>query len=93
MDEFKSEFDLFYKEFDMEMDFHANRAEFMKLLKGYEDLSKLSNKKPFFLEAAKFSLPRFETVKSDLEDLLSIGKVSDTSPHSMPMVVLNTYSF
>jgi len=76
----------------MEMDALANRADYSKLKRGFDVILENMNKKPYFLKAATFKPPKFETVKNDIEELMSIGKIIDTSEYSSPLIAVNTYS-
>jgi len=37
-------------------------------------------------------MPRFETVKEDISELMSLGKILDTTEYQTPLVTVNTFN-
>ena len=74
------------------MDFLANQADYNKIHKEFISIYQNQCFKPYFLRGAKFSLPKFETVKQDIQDLMQIGKILDTTEYHVPLVSVNTFN-
>ena len=88
----REDFDLFVSGLDDAPDSADSDFVFRRIEKAASDVREHLDKRPHFLEASRFSLPIFETVKSDAAELMGVGKVTDTSDMAEPLVVLNTYN-
>lgn len=88
----KEDFDSYLKDFDIDMDFLANQADYNRINKEFESIKENQYFKPYFLRGAKFSMPRFETVKEDISELMSLGKILDTTEYQTPLVTVNTFN-
>lgn len=69
----------------------ANRANFDYYWQEFKQLEKTINKSTNFFAVSEYKLPTFLSMQSEVELLDSIGKISDNSDFSMPLVVFNTY--
>lgn len=95
LEEFKTDFNEFINDFDLEMDFQANqanyeqtyRAEYQELLQ--EKINRRSDCDIF--SRSEFKMPSFSnTGTKDISVIDQIGKIVDNSDYSMPLVVFNT---
>ena len=93
--EFKSDFADFLTDFDLEMDFLANKAsyedgykqQYQELLQ--EKINRRSDNDIF--SRSEFKMPSFCQIgEKDMSVIDQIGKVVDNSDFSMPLVVFNT---
>ena len=78
-------------EFDNDMDFLANKASFdgyvAELLTMETDIKKGTN----FFKVSEFKEPTFNFLNHELELIDQLGKITDISDFSMPLVAFNTY--
>jgi hypothetical protein len=93
--EYKSDFTDFIQDFDLEMDYLANLANFENGYKTeYQDLlteriNKRSDNDIFSRSA--FKMPTFNRIGSKDEGVIDeIGKIVDNSDFSIPLVVFNS---
>ena len=93
--EYKADFDDFILDFDIEMDFLANQANFENGYKTeYKELltdriNRRSDNDIFSRSA--FKMPSFHRIgQKDMEVIDHIGKIVDNSDFSMPLVVFNS---
>lgn len=92
MKEYVKEFDDFLLDFDQEMDFMANRANFDYYWQEFKQLESKMKKATNFFAVSEFKPPKFESMASEIETIDQIGKITDNSDFSMPLVVFNTYN-
>jgi len=79
-------------DFDLEMDFMANRANFDYYWQEFKQLESKMKKATNFFAVSEFKPPKFESMASEIEIVDEIGKITDNSDFSMPLVVFNTYN-
>ena len=96
MNEFRIDFEEFMRDFDMEMDYQANYASYensyslayQEILK--EDINRRSDNDIF--ARSEFKLPTFSQIGlRDLSIIDEIGRITDNSDFSVPLVVFNTH--
>lgn len=90
--DYVKEFDDFLLDFDQEMDFMANRANFDYYWQEFKQLESKMKKATNFFAVSEFKPPKFESMASEIEAVDQIGKITDNSDFSMPLVVFNTYN-
>jgi len=90
--DYVKEFDDFLLDFDLEMDFMANRANFDYYWQEFKQLESKMKKATNFFAVSEFKPPKFESMASEIEIVDEIGKITDNSDFSMPLVVFNTYN-
>lgn len=84
------------RDFDLEMDFQANQANFETSYKSaYQELlSERINRRSDndIFSRSEFKMPTFSHVGlKDISIIDQIGKVNDNSDFSVPLVVFNTH--
>ena len=80
------------QDFDLEMDFMANRANFDYYWQEFKQLEATMNKPTNFFAVSEFKFPTFLSMQSEIDSIDSLGQVQDNSDFSMPLVVFNTYN-
>ena len=95
IEEFKSELDDYILDFDLEMDYLANQANFESTYKAqYQELlTDNINKKSEgdIFSRSEFKMPNFCQIgQIDINFIDEIGKIVDNSDFSMPLVVFNS---
>ena len=93
LQETEGELQTFTAEFDVDMDYQANKAGYERLRQRFEEIRTEQARKPYFLRNSKFVTPTFETVASDLEDIMDFGRIVDNCEFSEPLITMNTYNF
>ena len=95
LDEFKTDFNDFIADFDLEMDFQANQANYEESYKAqyqellHDKINKRSDNDIF--SRSEFKMPTFSQAGTkDIGIIDQIGKIVDNSDFSMPLVVFNT---
>ena len=88
----KGDFELLSRDFDLDMDFLANQADYSRINREFEHLLQNVESPPYFLWASRFMMPSFETVKNDIEDLMQIGRIVDMSEYNEPIIAVNTFT-
>ncbi|CAI2362087.1 unnamed protein product [Moneuplotes crassus] len=83
----------FTEEFDLDMEHQANKAGYESVKREFEELEMDQEKKTYFLRNSRFVPPTFETVSSDLPDIMDIGRIVDNCEFSEPLITMNTYNF
>ena len=73
------------------MDFIANRAQFDYYWQEFKQLETTMKKATNFFAVSEFKYPSFDCMKSEVEQVDLIGKITDNSDFSMPIVAFNTY--
>lgn len=91
--EVENDLHTFADEFDLDMDQQANRAGYKRVKDLYEEVKAEQDRKTFFLENSAFVPPTFETVSSDVDEIMDFGRIIDNSEFSEPLIVMNTYNF
>lgn len=79
-------------DFDLEMDFMANRATFDYYWQEFKQLETKMKKTTSYFAVSEFKFPSFHSLETELESVDQIGHVIDNSDFSMPLVVFNTYN-
>jgi hypothetical protein len=79
-------------DFDQEMDFMANRANFDYYWQEFKQLETTMKKPTNFFAVSEYKLPSFQSLATELTLIDDIGKIADNSDFSMPLVVFNTYN-
>lgn len=95
VEEFKKEFNDFIDDFDLEMDYLANKSSFEDGYKSeYQELlteriNRRSDNDIF--SRSEFKMPTFSnTGEKDISTIDLLGKIVDNSDFSLPLVVFNT---
>ena len=88
---FSKDFDDFFAEFDTEMDFQANNAQFDYYWTEFKQLETTMKKATNFFAVSEFKFPNFNCLPSEVELINEIGKVTDNSDFSMPLTTFNTH--
>ena len=89
--EFSKDFDDFFAEFDTEMDFMANRCQFDYFWQEFKQLEQTMKRATNFFAVSEFKFPNFSCLTSELDIIDSIGKITDNSDFSVPLVVFNSH--
>jgi hypothetical protein len=89
--DFSKEIDDFFSEFDTEMDFLANRCQFDYFWTEFKQLETTMKKATNFFAVSEFKFPSFSCLPDEIDLIDSIGKITDNSDFSMPLVVFNTH--
>jgi hypothetical protein len=89
--DFSKEFDDFFADFDNEMDFLANRCQFDYFWNEFKQLEATMKKATNFFAVSEFKFPNFSCLKDEVEIIDQLGKVTDNSDFSMPLVAFNTH--
>jgi hypothetical protein len=95
-DEFKdteNELQIYAEEFSLDMDFQANKAGFNMIKERYEEVMAEHLRKAYFLRNAKYVPPSFQTVRTDVEGIMDIGRIVDNCEFTRPLTLMNTYNF
>lgn len=71
--EFVKDFDYFMVDFDCEMDFMANRANFDYYWQEFKQLEATMKKPTNFFSVSEFKYPTFQSMQSELEVIDSLG--------------------
>jgi hypothetical protein len=90
--EFVKDFDYFMQDFDLEMDFLANRANFDYYWQEFKQLEQTMSKPTNFFAVSEFKFPTFLHMQAEIDSLNALGQVQDNSDFSAPLVVFNTYN-
>ena len=69
LNDISDELTSFNQEFDVDMDYQANRAGYERFKEQFEQIKDDKSKKTHFLRNSKFVYPSFETVQTDVEDI------------------------
>jgi hypothetical protein len=88
----RGDFELLSRDFDLDMDHLANQADYNRINKEFEIVFLNSTFPPYFLKASKFNMPKFEFIKSDIEDIMQIGRIADMSEFNEPIIAVNTFT-
>jgi hypothetical protein len=88
---FSTELFEFISEFDNEMDIMANKAALDGYLADLQIMEADIKKGVNFFKVSSFREPTFNFLNHELELIDQMGKVTDTSDFSMPLVAFNTY--
>ena len=80
------------QDFDVEMDFMANRANFDYYWQEFKQLEQTMKKSTNFFSVSEFKYPQFDHMQSEMDQVDQIGKITDNTDFSMPLVVFNTYN-
>jgi len=91
LDTFAKEFDDFFADFDMEMDFMANRCQFDYYWNEFMQMQTTMKKATNFFQVSEFKFPTFSCLLQEIEVVDQIGKITDNSDFSMPLVAFNSY--
>ena len=91
LQDFSKEFDDFFADFDTEMDFMANRCQFDYFWTEFKQLEQTMKKATNFFAVSEFKFPNFNCLKDEIDLIDQIGKVTDNSDFSMPLVAFNTH--
>ena len=91
LEDFSKEFDDFFSDFDTEMDFMANRCQFDYFWQEFKQLESTMKKATNFFAVSEFKYPTFNCMQAEIDLIDSIGKVTDNSDFSMPLVVVNSH--
>ena len=83
----------FTQEFNFDMDSQANRAGYEGFKERFEEIQSEKSKESNFLRNSKFVYPTFDTVATDVEDIMDYGRIVDNSEYSKPLIVMNTFNF
>ena len=83
----------FINEFDRDLENQANRTPYESIKQRFEEMQENQERKTYFLRNSKFVPPSFETVSTDIEDLMDFGRIVDNWEFSEPLITLNTYNF
>jgi len=86
------EFGYFVGDFDCDMDYMANRANFDYYWQEFKQLEATMKKSTNFFSVSEYKYPTFQTMKSELDQIDNLGAIADNSDFSMPLVVFNTYN-
>jgi len=74
------------------MDYLANKASLDGQLQELQFLEKEMKKSTQFFKSADFKFPTFSYINTDLEHIDYLGKITDNSDFSMPIVTFNTHT-
>lgn len=88
---FSNEILEFMNEFDNEMDFLANKASFDGYITDLQVMETDIQKGVNFFKVSSFREPTFNYLNHEFELIDQLGKVTDISDFSMPLVAFNTY--
>lgn len=83
----------FTQEFNFDMDSQANRAGYEGFKERFEAIQSERSKDTNFLRNSKFVYPTFETVATDIEDIMDYGRIVDNCEYCKPLIVMNTFNF
>ena len=78
-------------EFDSEMDFLANKASFDGYFFDLQTMETDIKKGTNFFKVSEFRAPTFNYLNHELELIDQLGKITDISDFSMPLVAFNTH--
>ena len=67
----------FINEFDRDLENQANRTPYESIKQRFEEMQENQERKTYFLRNSKFVPPSFETVSTDIEDLMDFGRIVD----------------
>jgi hypothetical protein len=93
IEEIEGDLHTFTEEFDVDMEHQANRAGFEMIKNRFDEVKTEQQRKNYFLRNSKFEPPKFDTVATDVEDIMDFGRVVDQSEFSQPLIIMNTYNF
>ena len=91
LQDFSKEFDDFFADFDIEMDFMANRCQFDYFWTEFKGLETTMKKATNFFAVSEFKFPDFNCLTEEIELIDQIGKITDNSDFSMPLVAFNSH--
>jgi hypothetical protein len=91
LEAFSKEFDDFFSDFDSEMDFMANRCQFDYYWNEFIQLQTTMKKATNFFQVSEFKFPTFNCLLTEVEVVDQIGKITDNSDFSMPLVAFNSH--
>ena len=91
LQDFSKEFDDFFADFDTDMDFMANQCQFDYYWTEFKQLEATMKKATNFFAVSEFKFPNFNCLTKEVELIDTIGKVTDNSDFSMPLVAFNTF--
>ena len=74
------------------MDFMANRANFDYYWQEFKQLESKMKKSTNFFAVSEFKFPKFESMAREIDVIDEIGKITDNSDFSMPLVVFNSFN-
>ena len=89
--DFTKEFDDFFGDFDTEMDFMANRCQFDYFWEEFKTLERTMKKATNFFAVSEFKFPNFSCLPTEVDLIDQIGKITDNSDFSMPLVAFNSH--
>eukprot|EP00347_Sterkiella_histriomuscorum_P013856 403363103 len=88
---FNLEFEDFLSDFDFEMDYLANKASLDGQVQELLFLEDEIKKGPQFFRCSQFKYPSFTYLDQELEQIDTLGQITDNSDFSMPLVAFNTF--
>ena len=74
------------------MDYLANKASLDGQLQELQFIEKELKKGTQFFKSSEFKFPTFGYIATDLELIDNIGKITNNSDFSMPLVAFNTHT-
>ena len=89
---YSTDFQEFFTDFDDEMDFLANKASLDGQIQELQFLEKELKKGTQFFKSSDFVTPTFSYINNELELIDGLGKITDNSDFSMPLVTFNTHT-
>ena len=92
LEKFRLDFKDFFEEFDKEMDYLANKASFDNYKQEMNEIESEIKKPSQFFMCSSFKYPTFGHVQADTDWVANLGRITDNSDFSMPLVAFNTYS-
>lgn len=74
------------------MDYLANKALLDEEIQKLQFLEKELKKSTQFFKASEFKYPTFSFINQEFELIDGLGKITDNSDFSMPLVAFNTHT-
>ena len=74
------------------MDYLANKASLDGQVQELQFLEKELKKGTQFFKSAEFKFPTFSYINTEVEMIDQLGKITDNSDFSMPIVTFNTHT-
>ncbi len=88
---FSADFQEFFSDFDPEMDYLANKASMDGQIQELAFIESELKKGTQFFKSSNFKYPTFSYINNELELIDNLGKITDNSDFSMPLITFNTY--
>ena len=89
---FSLDFQEFFTDFDSEMDYLANKASLDGQVLELQSIQKELKRDTQFFKSSEFKMPTFSFINNELELIDGIGKITNNSDFSMPLVTFNTHT-